>query len=179
MAASNDFGDYAGNTRSPDGEKTIGFTLIDGIFTTYDFPGSVNTFFYALDNTGKAAGHYKDIDGLYHGVILEGSELRQYDFPGAAETHIYGISDETGALSGNIVDAAGTTHAFSGELIVTFPGAVQHLWRLCQRRRGCRRQLHRCRWNVSWVHTEPRWQFHHHRPPRNAESSIPICKHHH
>ena len=124
VAASNDFGDYAGNTRSPDGEKTIGFTLIDGIFTTYDFPGSVNTFFYALDNTGKAAGHYKDIDGLYHGVILEGGELRQYDFPGAAETHIYGISDETGALSGNIVDAAGTTHAFSGELIVTFPGAI-------------------------------------------------------
>ncbi len=124
VAASNDFGDYAGNTRSPDGEKTIGFTLIDGIFTTYDFPGSVNTFFYALDNTGKAAGHYKDIDGVYHGVILEGGELRQYDFPGAAETHIYGISDETGALSGNIVDEAGSTHAFSGELIITFPGAV-------------------------------------------------------
>ena len=107
-----------------DGEKTVGFTLIDGIFTRYDFPGSVNTFFYALDNTGKAAGHYKDIDGVYHGVILEGGELRQYDFPGAAETHIYGISDETGALSGNIVDEAGITHAFSGELIITFPGAV-------------------------------------------------------
>ena len=124
VTASNDFGDYAGNTRSPDGEKTIGFTLIDGVFTTYDFPGSVNTFFYAFDNAGKAAGHYKDIDGLYHGVILENGELRQYDFPGAAETHIYGLSDETGALSGNIVDAAGVTHAFSGELIITFPGAV-------------------------------------------------------
>ncbi len=124
VTASNDFGDYAGNTRSPDGEKTIGFTLIDGVFTTYDFPGSLNTFFYALDNAGKAAGHYKDIDGLYHGVILENGELRQYDFPGAAETHIYGLSDETGALSGNIVDAAGVTHAFSGELTITFPGAV-------------------------------------------------------
>ncbi len=124
VAASNDFGDYAGNTRSPDGEKIVGFTLIDGIFKRYDFLDSVNTFFYALDNTGKAAGHYKDIDGLYHGVILEGGELQQYDFPGAAETHIYGISDETGALSGNIVDEAGITHAFSGELIITFPGAV-------------------------------------------------------
>ena len=124
VAASNDFGDYAGNTRSPDGEKTIGFTLIDGIFATYDFPGSVNTFFYALDNAGKAAGHYKDIDGLYHGVILENGELREYNFPGAAETHIYGISDETGALSGNIVDETGATRAFSGDLIITFPGAV-------------------------------------------------------
>ncbi len=124
VTASNDFGDYAGNTRSPDGEKTIGFTLIDGVFTTYDFPGSLNTYFYALDNAGKAAGHYKGPDDLYHGVILEGGELQQYDFPGAAETNIYGLSDETGALSGNIVDAAGVSHAFSGDLIITFPGAV-------------------------------------------------------
>ncbi|MXV74359.1 T9SS type A sorting domain-containing protein [Candidatus Poribacteria bacterium] len=124
VSASNDFGDYAGNTRSPDGEKTIGFTLIDGVFSTYDFPGSQNTYFYALGNNGNAAGHYKDSNGLYHGVILEKGELRKYEFPGAAETHIYGISDETGALSGNIVDAAGVTHAFSGELTITFPGAV-------------------------------------------------------
>ncbi len=124
VAASNDFGDYAGNTRSTDGEKTVGFTLIDGVFSTYDFPDSQSTYFYALGNNGNAAGHYKDSEGVYHGVILENGELRQYDFPGAAETHIYGISDETGALSGNIVDAAGVTHAFSGELIITFPGAV-------------------------------------------------------
>ena len=125
IAASNDFGDYAGNTRSPDGGKIIGFTLIDDVFTTHDFPGSVNTFFYGLDNTGKAVGHYKGADGIYHGVILEDGELHQYDFPGAVETHIYGISDETGALSGNIVDAAGVSHAFSGDLTITFPGAVQ------------------------------------------------------
>ena len=124
VTASNDFGDYAGNTRSPDGEKTIGFTLIDGVFATYDFPGSLNTFFYALDNAGKAAGHYIDMDGLYHGIILENGELRQYDFPGAAETHIYGISDETGALSGNIVDEAGVSRGFSGDMPIAFPGAV-------------------------------------------------------
>ena len=124
VTASNDFGDYAGNTRSLDGEKTIGFTLIDGVFTTCDFPGSLNTYFYALDNAGKAAGHYKGPDDIYHGVILEDGELQQYDFPGAAETNIYGLSDETGVLSGNLVDAAGVSHAFSGELIITFPGAV-------------------------------------------------------
>ena len=97
MTASSDFGDYAGNTRSPDGEKTIGFTLIDGVFTTYDFPGSQNTYFYALGNNGQAAGHYKDSNGLYHGVITENGELTQYDFPGAVQTFIYGLSDETGA----------------------------------------------------------------------------------
>ena len=124
VAASNDFGDYAGNTRSPDGEKTIGFTLIDGVFTTYDFPDSLNTYFYALDNAGRAAGHYKDMDGLYHGVIMEDGELTQYDFPGAAETHIYGMSDETGALSGNAVDEIGVSRGFSGDMLIAFPGAV-------------------------------------------------------
>ena len=54
LTASSDFEDYAGNTRSADGEKIVGFTLIDGVFTTYDFPGSQNTFFYTLGNTGTS-----------------------------------------------------------------------------------------------------------------------------
>ena len=125
VTASNDFGDYAGNTRNPNDGKTIGFTLIGGVFATHDFPGSQKTQFYALGNNGAAAGHYKDSDGLYHGVVLdENGELKQYDFPGAAETHIYGISDETGALSGNAVDEAGVSRAFSGDLSFMFPGAV-------------------------------------------------------
>ncbi len=124
LTASSDFGDYAGNTRSQNGEKTIGFTLIDGVFTTYDFPGSQHTYFYALGNNGVAAGHYKDSDGLYHGVVLdENGALKQYDFPGAVQTFIFGISDETGAMSGNIVDTNGVFHGFSGDMLITFPGA--------------------------------------------------------
>ena len=123
LTASSDFEDYAGNTRSMDG-KGIAFTLIDGVFETYDFPGSQNTYFYALDNNGQAAGHYEDNDGLHHGVIVENGELKQYDFPGAVETEIYGISDVTGALTGNFIDASGIRRGFSGETIVEFPGAT-------------------------------------------------------
>ena len=97
LTASSDFDDYAGNTKSEDGEKTVAFTLIDGVFKTYDFPGSKNTYFYALGNNGNAAGHYEDADGLFHGVVLEDGELRQYDFPGAVQTFLRGISDATGA----------------------------------------------------------------------------------
>ena len=104
--------------------KAIAFTLIDGVFKTYDFPGSQNTYFYALGNNGQAAGHYEDNDGLHHGVILENGELKQYDFPGAVETEIYGISDATGALTGNFIDASGIRRGFSGETIVEFPGAT-------------------------------------------------------
>ena len=125
LTASSEFGDFAGNTRGADGEKTIGFTLIDGVFTTYDFPGSQNTFFYALGNSGIAAGYYQDGDNLHHGVILENGELRQYDFPNAVQTEIYGISDATGALTGNYIDASGVRRGFSGDEIIGFPGASE------------------------------------------------------
>ena len=124
VTASSDFFDYAGNMRGPDGEKDIAFTLIDGVFKTHDFPGSQGTYFYALGNNGIAAGHYKDSDGLFHGVILEDGELRQYDFPDSVETEIYGYSDSTGALTGSFVDASGVRRGFSGDTIVERPGAL-------------------------------------------------------
>ncbi len=125
LAASSDFEDYAGYTLSADGEKEVGFTLIDGVFTRYDFPGSQKTHFYALGNNGLAAGHYQDSEGLYHGVILENGELRQYHFPGAVQTEIYGYSDSTGALTGNFTDASGVRRGFSGDEIIEFPGATE------------------------------------------------------
>ena len=124
LTASSDFEDYAGNARSEDGEKEVGFTLIDGVFRTYDFPGSKNTYFYALGNDGRAAGHYENSEGLHRGVILENGELRQYDFPGAVQTEIYGISDATGALTGNFIDASGVRRGFSGDTIIEYPKAT-------------------------------------------------------
>ena len=123
LTASSDFEDYAGNARRADDQKEVGFTLIDGVFTTYDFPGSKNTYFYALGNDGRAAGHYEDSEGLHHGVILENGELRQYDFPNAVQTEIYGISDATGALTGNFIDAAGVRRGFSDDTIIEYPEA--------------------------------------------------------
>ena len=124
LTASSDFEDYAGNARSADGKKEVGFTLIDGVFTTYDFPSSKKTHFYALGNNGIAAGYYEDSDGKHHGVILEDGELRQFDFEDAVETEIYGISDATGALTGNFIGTDGVRRGFSGETIVEVPEAT-------------------------------------------------------
>ena len=123
LTSSNDLGHYAGNTRSPDGEKIIGFTLIDGVFSTYDVPGSLKTVFYGLNNAGQAVGFYRDSDEIDHGVIVQDGKLTQFDFPGAAQTEIYGIS-EMGILAGNIIDASGVVHGFMGDMQIDVPGAV-------------------------------------------------------
>ena len=125
LTASSDFEDYAGNALSVDGKKIVGFTLIDGVFTTYDFPGSKNTYFYAFGNNGNAAGYYEDSDGKHHGLILENGELRRFDFPESVETEIYGISDATGALTGNFTRTDGIRRGFSGEIIVEVPEAKE------------------------------------------------------
>ena len=124
VTASNDLGHYAGNTRSPDGEKTIGFTLIDGVYSTYDFPGSNNTYLYGLNNRGQAVGFYEGADEVAHGLIVHDGEMTQFDFPGASETYIFGIS-EIGQLAGNIADASGVIHGFVDDAQLDFPGAAR------------------------------------------------------
>ena len=125
LTASSDYEDYAGYTKSTDGEKMVAFTLINSVFKTYDFPGSQNTYFYALGNNGNAAGYYEDSEGHHRGIVLENGELRQYDFPGSVETEIYGISDATGKLTGNWTDASGVRRGFTGDIIVEYPGASE------------------------------------------------------
>ena len=63
--------------------------------------------------------------GLYPWGHLENGELQQYDFPGAVETELWGISDSTGALTGNFIDASGVRRGFSGDTIVEVPGALE------------------------------------------------------
>ena len=125
LTASSDYEDYAGYTKSADGEKEVAFTLIDGVFATYDFPGSENTYFFALGNNGDAAGYYEDSEGRHRGIVLQNGELRPYDFPGSVETEIYGISDATGKLTGNWTDASGVRRGFTGDIIVEYPGASE------------------------------------------------------
>ena len=123
LTSTNDHGHYAGNTRSPDSENMIGFTLIDGVLSTYDVPDSLTFGFYGLNNAGQTVGFYQDANAVSHGVIVQDGELTKYDFPGAAETEIFGVS-ESGLLIGDIFDADGVIHGFVGEEQFDVPGAV-------------------------------------------------------
>ena len=123
LTSSNDLGHYAGNTRSPDGEKMVGFTLIDGVFSTYNVPDSLTFGFYGLNNAVQTVGFYQDANEISHGVIVQDGELTQFNFPGAAETEIFGIS-ESGLLIGDIFDADGVIHGFVGDEQFDVPGAT-------------------------------------------------------
>ena len=123
LTSTNDLGHYAGNTRGPDGEEMVGFTLIDGVFSTYHVPDSLTFGFYGLNNAGQAVGFYQDVNEVSHGVIVQEGELTQFDFPGAAETEIFGIS-ESGLLIGDIFDAEGAIHGFVGDEQFDVPGAT-------------------------------------------------------
>ena len=123
LTSTNDLGHYAGNTRGPDGENMIGFTLIDGMLSTYDVPDSLTFGFYGLNNAGQAVGFYQDVNEVSHGVIVQDGELTQFNFPGAAETEIFGVS-ESGLLIGDIFDANGAIHGFVGSEQFDVPGAM-------------------------------------------------------
>ena len=123
LTSTNDLGHYAGNTRSTDGEHMIGFTLIDGVLSTYDVPDSLTFGFYGLNNAGQAVGFYQDVNEVSHGVIVQDGELTQFNFPGAAETEIFGVS-ESGLLIGDIFDANGAIHGFVGSEQLDVPGAM-------------------------------------------------------
>ena len=123
LTSTNDLGHYAGNTRSTDGANIVGFTLIDGLLSTYTIPDSLTFGFYGLNNAGQAVGFYQDENEVSHGVIVQEGELTQFDFPGAAETEIFGVS-ESGLLIGDIFDANGVIHGFVGNEQFDVPGAT-------------------------------------------------------
>ena len=123
LTSTNDLGHYAGNTRGPDGEKMVGFTLIDGVYSTYDVPNSRTFGFYGLNNSDLTVGFYQDADEVSHGVIVQHGELKEFNFPGAAETEIFGVS-ESGLLIGDIFDSDGVIQGFVGNELFDVPGAA-------------------------------------------------------
>ncbi|RKU30769.1 hypothetical protein C6497_03570 [Candidatus Poribacteria bacterium] len=122
VTSSNDHGHYAGNTKNSDG-KIVGFTLINGEFTTYDVPESTQTAFYGFNNSGQAVGFYNDQNEKSHGVILQNGELKVFDFPTAAQTQPFGIT-ETGQIVGDIFDEDNNIFGFIGDMVFNIPMAT-------------------------------------------------------
>lgn len=122
VTSSNDHGHFAGNTKNSDG-KVIGFTLINGEFTTYDVPDSKTTVFYGFNNSGQAVGFYNDQNEISHGVILQDGALEVFDFPAAVQTQAFGIT-EAGQVVGDIFDKNNNVFGFIGDMEFNIPDST-------------------------------------------------------
>ena len=71
---------------------THGFVLIQGAFTTVDFPGSVLTTLLGINDLGQMVGQFQVGDGVDHGFLLSNGVFRQIDFPGSTSTLCHGIN---------------------------------------------------------------------------------------
>ena len=82
-------------------------------FTTVDFPGSVATTAFGVNERGEIVGNYRDSSNRTHGFVKTGDLFRAIDYPGAVFTDARGISS-----SGEVVGS----YRMPGEPAVNFHG---------------------------------------------------------
>ena len=82
-------------------------------FTTIDFPGSVATTAFGVNEGGEIVGSYRDASSRTHGFVKTGDLFRAINYPGAIFTDARGISPE-----GEVVGS----YRLPGEPAVNFHG---------------------------------------------------------
>ncbi len=74
-------------------QKTHGFLLKQGKFTSLDFTGATATQARAINNAGDIAGYYTYDDGLQHSFLYSAGTFTKIDVPGANYTGAFGLND--------------------------------------------------------------------------------------
>lgn len=80
-------------------------------FSSFDFPGAINTQATGVTPSGDIVGRYSSNDGRLHGFLLSQGKFRSIDFPGATSTDVDWINPR-GQVVGNYFDAEGRQHGF-------------------------------------------------------------------
>jgi len=84
----------------------------NGAFTTFDPPGSINTFTFAINFEGAIAGFYYDAENMIHGFLrTPDGTITTFDPPGSMGTIVGDIND-FGVIAGYYYDATGAAHGF-------------------------------------------------------------------
>lgn len=111
------------NGATPDGHTIVGlwndmsnrrhgFVVHDGVFQSYDVPGSLVTAIWDINPGQEFVGTYLDSGGHRHGFLRlpDGSARINVDYPGAAATIAFGINPD-GVIVGQYA-ASGRVHGF-------------------------------------------------------------------
>lgn len=90
-----------------------GYLVQNGVFQTYDVPGSTFTYIWGINPKQQFIGAYKDTFGKQHGFLQlpDGSAPITIDYPNAVTSIAMGINPE-GAIVGQYTDTKGHTHGF-------------------------------------------------------------------
>jgi probable HAF family extracellular repeat protein len=82
------------------------------VFTTLDFPGSVETRLRGVNDKGQIVGVYrKDVSSQLQAFLFNEGQFTRIDLPGSISTRPTGINN-AGDICGNYSDASGNPHAF-------------------------------------------------------------------
>ena len=90
-----------------------GFLLKDGVFSSFDPPGSTFTNPIGINNRGQISGRFCTLNpchapgsGDFHGFLLQDGEFSYIDVPGAVETNPFKIT-ENGTIGGGYTRPGG------------------------------------------------------------------------
>ena len=90
--------------------KRRGYTIMNGVFSAFDYPGSIRTAAWDVNPSGAIVGVYGDSLNRSHGFLWERGAFESIDVPGAFATSAFGINAR-GDIVGSFV-AGGRTRGF-------------------------------------------------------------------
>ena len=105
----NNRGDATGFCNDASGQH--GFVLTGAKFSRLDFPGSLLTDPYKINDLGMIVGAFVDGSGLVHGFSYSKGAWTQIDFPGASDTEAYAVNS-AGDIAGVYDANQPVTHGF-------------------------------------------------------------------
>src|SRR5262249_61593775 len=100
---------YADLTMMP--SPNHGYLIQNGIFQSFDVPGSTLTWAWDITPSGSIVGEFRDAAGVFHGFLRTATGYTSIDFPAAIGTHAFGINPG-GAIVGTYTDTNNMTHGF-------------------------------------------------------------------
>jgi probable HAF family extracellular repeat protein len=98
----------------PNSNPIVAFVYINGSCVTFNYPGTLRTWGYGINDAGQIVGEYQDSTG-HHGYLYnyggDGSFV-SFDYPGAATgTALLGINGQ-GQIVGSYGDLSFNRHSF-------------------------------------------------------------------